>query len=70
MVHWWMLVNCGQKIALGKGPPIALKKNTVNPFYNQAFGDHLFLVTLTNCDLNVYSHIPYKPLQGCDYRQK
>jgi len=21
-----------------------------------------------NCDLNVYSHISYKPLQDCDYR--
>jgi len=29
-----------------------------------------FFVTLTSCDLNVYSHIPYKPLQDCDYRQK
>jgi hypothetical protein len=29
-----------------------------------------FFVTLMNCDLNVYSHILYKPLQGCDYRQK
>jgi hypothetical protein len=23
-----------------------------------------------NCDLNVYGHIPYKPLHDCDYRQK
>jgi hypothetical protein len=23
-----------------------------------------------NCDLNMYSHISYKPLQDCDYRQK
>jgi hypothetical protein len=22
-----------------------------------------------NCDLNMYSHIPYKPLQVCDYKQ-
>jgi len=29
-----------------------------------------FLMTLTNCDLNMYSHIAYKPLQDCDYRQK
>jgi len=29
-----------------------------------------FFVTLMNCDLNVYSHIPYKPLQDCDYMQK
>jgi hypothetical protein len=27
-------------------------------------------VTLTNGDLNVYSHVPYKPLQDSDYRQK
>jgi hypothetical protein len=27
-------------------------------------------VTLTNCDLNMYNHIPYKLLQDCDYRQK
>jgi hypothetical protein len=28
-------------------------------------------VTLMNCDLNMYSHIPYKPLQDCgDYWQK
>jgi hypothetical protein len=44
--------------------------NIINPFYNQTFGDHFFLVTLTNCDLNVCSHISYKPLQDCDYRQK
>ncbi len=29
-----------------------------------------FFVTLTNCDLNVYNHIPYKHFQGCDYRQR
>jgi len=29
-----------------------------------------FLITLTNCDSNRYSHIPYKPLQDYDYRQK
>jgi hypothetical protein len=23
-----------------------------------------------NCDLNVYCHIPYKPVQDCDYKQK
>jgi len=23
-----------------------------------------------NCDLNVYTHIPYKPLQDCDYKPK
>jgi hypothetical protein len=22
-----------------------------------------------SCDLNLYNHIPYKPLQDCDYRQ-
>jgi hypothetical protein len=22
-----------------------------------------------NCDLNMYSHIPYKPLEDCDYKQ-
>jgi hypothetical protein len=22
-----------------------------------------------NCDLNMYSHIPYKTLQDCDYKQ-
>jgi len=43
----------------------------VNPFYNNSLGDHLFfLVTLTNCDLNVYRHIPYKTLQDCDYIPK
>jgi hypothetical protein len=30
----------------------------------------IFFVTLTNCDLNVYNHIPYKPVQDCDYRLK
>jgi hypothetical protein len=30
----------------------------------------VFFVTLTNCDLNVYSHSPYKLLQDCDYKQK
>jgi hypothetical protein len=29
-----------------------------------------FFVTLTNCDLNMYNHIPYKPLQDCDYKPK
>jgi hypothetical protein len=29
-----------------------------------------FFVTLMNCDLNMYSHIPYKPLENCDYRPK
>jgi hypothetical protein len=42
---------------------------TVNPLYNHTLGDH-FLVTLINCDLNIYSHIPYKPLQDCGYMQK
>jgi len=23
-----------------------------------------------NCDLNVYTHIPYKPLQDFDYKPK
>jgi hypothetical protein len=23
-----------------------------------------------NCDLNMYNHIPYKPLQDCEYTQK
>ncbi len=27
-------------------------------------------MTITNCDLNTYSHIPYKPLQDSDYKQK
>ncbi len=30
----------------------------------------IFVVTLMNFDLNMYSHIPYKPLQDCDYMQK
>jgi hypothetical protein len=42
----------------------------VNPLYNHTLGDHFFFVTLMNCDLNVYSHILYKPLQDCDCRQK
>ncbi len=29
-----------------------------------------FCVTLMNCDLNMYSHIPYKTLQDYDYRQE
>jgi hypothetical protein len=29
-----------------------------------------FFVPLMNCDLNMYNHIPYKPLQDCHYRQK
>jgi hypothetical protein len=41
----------------------------INPFYNHTFGDHFF-VTLMNCDLNMYSHIPYKALQDYDYRHK
>ncbi len=45
-----------------------LQQYTTNPLYNHTFGDHFF-VTLTDCDLNVYSHIPYKPLQDCDYGQ-
>jgi hypothetical protein len=45
--------------------------STINCLNNHdhAFGDHFF-VTLTNCNLNVYSHILYKPLQDCDYRPK
>ncbi len=31
---------------------------------------NFFFLTLMNCDLNVYNHIPYKPLQDCDYRPK
>jgi len=23
-----------------------------------------------NCELNVYSHIPYKPFPDCDYRKE
>jgi hypothetical protein len=30
----------------------------------------IFFVTLTNGDLNVYSHIPYKHLQDSEYRQE
>jgi hypothetical protein len=41
------------------------------PFINHTLGDHFFLgATLTNCDLNVDNHIPYKPLQDCDYKPK
>jgi hypothetical protein len=29
-----------------------------------------FFVTLMNCDLSMYSHIPYEPLQDCDDRKK
>ncbi len=29
-----------------------------------------FFVTLMNCDLNVYSHIPYKPVKDCHHMQK
>ncbi len=29
-----------------------------------------FFVTLMNCDLKVYSHIPYKPLKDCHHMQK
>jgi len=46
---------------------ILMVTSTVNPLYNHTFGDHFFCVTLMNCDLNVYSHIPYKLLQDCDY---
>jgi hypothetical protein len=28
-----------------------------------------FFVTVMNFDLNMYRHIPYKPLQDCDCRQ-
>jgi len=28
----------------------------VNPFYNNVFSDHFFVVTLTNYDLNMYLH--------------
>jgi hypothetical protein len=43
---------------------------TINPLYNHAFDDHFFFLTLTNSDLNMYSYIPYKSLQDCDYKQK
>jgi hypothetical protein len=39
-------------------------ENTANPFYNHAY-DH-FIMMLTNCDSNMYSHIPYKRLQDWD----
>jgi hypothetical protein len=29
-----------------------------------------FFMTLMNCDLSMYNHIPYKPLQDCDYKEK
>ncbi len=29
-----------------------------------------FFLTLMNYDSNVYSHIPYKLLQDCDYKKK
>jgi len=29
-----------------------------------------FFLALMNYDLNVCSHVPYKPLQDCNYRQK
>jgi hypothetical protein len=43
---------------------------TVNPFYNHTLPELFFIVTLMNCDSSMYSHIPYKPSQYCDYRQK
>jgi hypothetical protein len=44
---------------------------TENPLYNHTVGDYFFfLVTLTNCDINVYNHTRYSLLQDCDYRQK
>jgi hypothetical protein len=33
---------------------------TLKALYNHSRGDQFFL-TLMNCDLNVYGHIPYKP---------
>jgi hypothetical protein len=30
----------------------------------------IFFVTLMNSDLNMYNHLPYKPLQDRDYRPK
>ncbi len=46
-------------------------KVTGNPLYNHALGDQFFFfMTPTNCDLNVYNHIPYNLLQDCDYTQK
>ncbi len=39
------------------------------PLYH-TLGDHFIFFTLTNCDLYVYSHIPYKPLQDSDCRPK
>ncbi len=45
------------------------KAYTVNTLYNHTLGDHFFFVTLMNCDSNVYSRTPCKPLQDCDYTQ-
>ncbi len=44
--------------------------DTLNPLYNHTLGDlfFFFFATLMNCDLNVDNHIPYKPLQDCDYK--
>jgi len=51
-----------------KPKPFSLALQT--PFKIMPLVSFLFLVTLMNCDLNVYSHILYKPLQNCDYRPK
>jgi hypothetical protein len=60
---------------LGKWTKFVEEKKTLsntskysNPLYNHTLGDHFFCVTLMNCDLNVYSHIPCELLQDCDYR--
>ncbi len=49
--------------------PWATGSSTVNPFIITPLVT-TFVVILTNCDLNMYSQIPYKPLQDCDYRSK
>ncbi len=51
-----------------KPKPFSLAPET--PFKITPLVPVLFLVMLMNCDLIVYSHILYKPLQDCDYRPK
>jgi hypothetical protein len=46
------------------------RRITINPLYNSHPWWSLFFMTLINCDLNMYSHIQYKPLQDYDYRQE
>jgi hypothetical protein len=54
----------------GRGGARALHTNfIITPLVTTSFFSFFFFGgKLMNCDLNMYSHIPYKSLQDCDFK--